>query len=134
MSETAHEFPSDLLGSSQALPLDTIPPSTPANMEVDARVDQQQAAPTRSQAPRGTGGGLVTENVPKVVDELAVSVMDAFEKFLETYVNIMHKTILKLTGPCLVTRMSTLPLPNIHRATTTPILTCINWRTCRHLI
>ncbi|KAJ8655484.1 hypothetical protein O0I10_008770 [Lichtheimia ornata] len=86
MSETAHEFPSDLLGSSQALPLDTIPPSTPANMEVDARGDQQQAPP-RSQAPRGTGG-LVTENIPKVVDELAVSVMDAFEKFLETYQDV----------------------------------------------
>lgn len=92
MSETAHEFPSDLLGSSQALPLDTIPPSTPANMEVDARGDQQQAPP-RSQAPRGTGG-LVTENIPKVVDELAVSVMDAFEKFLETYVTILLETIL----------------------------------------
>ncbi|KAI9321016.1 MCM2/3/5 family-domain-containing protein [Dichotomocladium elegans] len=81
MSELINEFPSDLLGSSQAIPLDTVPPSTPANMDIDTA---EHAQAPRTQAPK-RAVGFATENIAKVVDELAVSVMEAFEQFIETY-------------------------------------------------
>jgi DNA replication licensing factor MCM6 len=60
---------------------------------------QVQPLPSDSQAPRATNmdiddtqasrvqrrpGGYAPENIPRVIDETAMAVMETFEKFLET--------------------------------------------------
>ncbi|KAI9494531.1 MCM2/3/5 family-domain-containing protein [Zychaea mexicana] len=74
-------FSSNLLASSQVAPLEGVPPSTPANMEVDAGEQTQAEAPNQARRINPFNTGTVT----KVVDELAESVKEAFVKFLENF-------------------------------------------------
>lgn len=64
---------------SQAIPLASdIPTPAPATqMDID---DTQASRPVERRPP----GGYDVENIPRVVDEAAMAVMEAFEKFLET--------------------------------------------------
>ncbi|CAO0796989.1 unnamed protein product [Mucor circinelloides] len=65
---------------SQAIPLASdIPTPAPATqMDID---DTQASRPAERRPP----GGYDVENIPRVVDEAAMAVMEAFEKFLETF-------------------------------------------------
>jgi DNA replication licensing factor MCM6 len=64
---------------SQAVPLpsDIQTPAPATNMDID----DTQATPAPQRRPPG---GYAPENIPRVVDEAAMAVMEAFEKFLET--------------------------------------------------
>ena len=79
MDPGSDHFSSNILASSQIVPPEGVPPSTPANMEVDTGEQQQGevANQPRRINPFNTGG------ITKVVDELAESVKEAFVKFLE---------------------------------------------------
>jgi DNA replication licensing factor MCM6 len=58
----------------QPLPSDSqVPPAT--NMDID---DTQASRIQRRP------GGYAVENIPRVIDETAMAVMETFEKFLET--------------------------------------------------
>lgn len=65
---------SGILDSQAPMPSDMQTPA-PANMDIDD--SQQPARPQRRT-------GYAPENIPRVVDQTALAVMDAFEKFLET--------------------------------------------------
>lgn len=84
MSELLSDQLGNYLGSSQAMPLDGegIPPSTPAAMETE-----QPETPASRPPRRNLASG--TENIPKVIDQLAVMVMESFERFLEKYDSIV---------------------------------------------
>jgi DNA replication licensing factor MCM6 len=62
----------------QGLPSD-LPPNTPApaNMDVDDTQEPTPRRPTRRP-------GFEPDNIPRVIDETAMAVMETFEKFLET--------------------------------------------------
>ena len=81
MDPGSDHFSSNILASSQMVPPEGVPPSTPANMEVDTGEQQQQQHEIQIQPrrinPFNTGG------ITKVVDELAESVKETFVKFLE---------------------------------------------------
>ncbi|KAI9259583.1 DNA replication licensing factor mcm6 [Phascolomyces articulosus] len=80
MDPASDHFSSNILASSQMAPLEGVPPSTPANMEVDTG-EQQAEVPNQARRinPFNTGG------ITKVVDELAESVKEAFVRFLENF-------------------------------------------------
>lgn len=68
---------SGLLDSqAQGLPSDLPPTPAPANMDVDD-TQEQTSRPTRRP-------GFEPDNIPRVIDETAMAVMETFEKFLET--------------------------------------------------
>ncbi|KAI7850907.1 MCM2/3/5 family-domain-containing protein [Circinella umbellata] len=82
MDPGSDHFSSNILASSQMVPPEGVPPSTPANMEVDTGEQQQQheiQIQPRRINPFNTGG------ITKVVDELAESVKETFVKFLEEF-------------------------------------------------
>ncbi|CEP12622.1 hypothetical protein [Parasitella parasitica] len=80
MTELASDQNMSGILDSQALPLpsDVQTPAPATNMDID---DTQASRP----APRRPPGGYAPENIPRVVDEAAMAVMEAFEKFLETF-------------------------------------------------
>lgn len=83
MSELASDqfVGSSIFGfGSQAMPAggEGIPPSTPANMDVDTAGQNDLASQAQQRIP-----GFSAESVPKVIDEVAVTLTGAFEDFLE---------------------------------------------------
>lgn len=76
MTDLASEQPLSGMLDSQAPGLHSDIPPTPAdaNMDID-----DTPAPRMSRRP-----GAEPDNIPRVIDETAMAVMETFEKFLET--------------------------------------------------